>query len=706
MLLGLQPTMMMASAGKPITIEETYGIGGIDQYTKLMLSFDGSSCVYDLSVPPKDNLGWNASTWTGTGYFWGGGGAYFAAANYCYLPAHNDWWMNTDYTIDFIIYPNSVAAGSAGMIFAQSNGGGQDNSNYNECWIDGATKKLIWQVVQGGTLYVNITSATAIAVPGWSHVALVRKGNNWRIYINGVMQAETNSSGGPAAAFTGAFILGVQPGGLYPLDAYMDNFRISKGIARWTKNFGFNLFGPYTYPDIGGADQNTVLLVHCDGNEGGTVVADWSAGNNGNGTIIGAAKTSRNVAGGFATRRFGSTGLYLDGASGVSWPASANFNMGSGDFTVECWFCITGGSTHRTMIGQMDAAATIPSHSFSLRVDPSNRLYGTLGQGSTNTVITGATAIAAANTWHHAAMVRSGTSLWLFLDGVLDAGLTISGAVNSSSNQMVLGQIGEYTGGQRWVGYLDEIRISRVARFTANFTPPIAPYGCTGNDGFTKLLLHFEGTAFDVSPRGYGQVGTAGAGIVYANAFWRGAVNFNGVVNQAYISFPNGGVYGGAWDFGANDFTIDWWMYVTSLADNRGVFWHCTDNSNWVRCHVATNGAMQFAVMTGGVAQIAVTTAAGAVPVNEWHHWAVVRSGNVWTIYKDGASIATTTQAYTIPAFSGPFVLGVVDNANNGPMAGWMDEFRVSAPYARWKANFARPLVPYNASGCSGAQAQ
>ena len=41
-----------------------------------------------------------------------------------------------------------------------------------------------------------------------------------------------------------------------------------------------------------------------------------------------------------------------------------------------------------------------------------------------------------------------------------------------------------------WLGYVDELRVSSVARYTAAFTPATLPFVA---DAFTQLLFHFDG---------------------------------------------------------------------------------------------------------------------------------------------------------------------------------------------------------------------
>ena len=250
-------------------------------------------------------------------------------------------------------------------------------------------------------------------------------------------------------------------------------------------------------PDLNGNDAFTVLLLHCNGVNASTVFTDYSPKQRGNAGVVGIAQVS---AGYF---KFGSGSVYIGSNGALTYPAHADFNMGSGDFTLECQFNVAGagGGTYRTMFGQMDSAATLTTHSFSIRLSATNQLYATVAQGGSNVVVTGGAAVTD-SIFHHAALVRFGNALKLFLDGVqVVADVAISGAINSSANLFAVGRIGEYTG-QQWPHTIDEIRISKgIARWTANFTPPTKAYGIAAPA--TKLIVQVPasgttGTAFNV----------------------------------------------------------------------------------------------------------------------------------------------------------------------------------------------------------------
>ena len=105
----------------------------------------------------------------------------------------------------------------------------------------------------------------------------------------------------------------------------------------------------------------------------------------------------------------------------------------------------------------------------------------------------------ALDTWQHCAIVKDVANTYCYVDGV-ETGL-LSGAPARTENVWSYNSTGTGTGGMRigggglWQametmdGYIDELRISDVARYTANFTPPTAAFT---SDSDTVLLIHGE----------------------------------------------------------------------------------------------------------------------------------------------------------------------------------------------------------------------
>jgi hypothetical protein len=223
----------------------------------------------------------------------------------------------------------------------------------------------------------------------------------------------------------------------------------------------------------GGNDAFTKILLHMDGANAGTTFTDNNIGGSAHTWTAASATTSS------TQFKFGSTSL-SDGASAgaISTPSSTDFNLGSGDFTIDCWFWVNAGAgTARFLCGTADASATTASQTASIGLTTGNVLqFRASLAASTN--VTGTTAFTTTG-WHHVAGVRVGNILRLFVDGVQEGGdVAFTGAVNACSTVYGVGTIGAFAGNV-WNGFVDEFRLSvGIARWTAAFAPPAAPYFC------------------------------------------------------------------------------------------------------------------------------------------------------------------------------------------------------------------------------------
>lgn len=78
-------------------------------------------------------------------------------------------------------------------------------------------------------------------------------------------------------------------------------------------------------------------------------------------------------------------------------------------------------------------------------------------------------------TWRHIAVVRSGSNLYCFNNGVLQSTTSITSAIFYKGPAVIVGKkANNFTTG---AAYIDDLRITKgYARYTANFTPPTAAF--------------------------------------------------------------------------------------------------------------------------------------------------------------------------------------------------------------------------------------
>jgi hypothetical protein len=115
------------------------------------------------------------------------------------------------------------------------------------------------------------------------------------------------------------------------------------------------------------------------------------------------------------------------------------------------------------------------------------------GYGFPTTVLTPAVAISPRE-WHHLAFVKDANNVRWFIDGVLVASAPSSGAISNAGSGSSVAAVGSVRRDEgftnpSFVGFIDTLRISNSARYSANFT---APTGDLGTDANTVVLLNFN----------------------------------------------------------------------------------------------------------------------------------------------------------------------------------------------------------------------
>jgi hypothetical protein len=139
-------------------------------------------------------------------------------------------------------------------------------------------------------LYVNgntvITGGAAVALTTWTHIAISRTSGSTILWVNGTQSGSTYTDAN--SYIQGPVILGAQPDGSTAFAGYIDEFRVSKGIGRYTATFT-----PATLAFV--PDSQTALLLNFDGLNNSTVITSselWTSIAYGSGTFVAIATGS------------------------------------------------------------------------------------------------------------------------------------------------------------------------------------------------------------------------------------------------------------------------------------------------------------------------------------------------------------------------------------------------------------------------------
>lgn len=355
----------------------------------------------------------------------------------------------SDWTVEFWMYPTQY--NNNGGLFGASNGGGTNAKLY--FYVSGSNLQLTGY--SGG--FTTILANAYPALNQWTYVSVSRSSStgNAYLYYNGVLQQT-----GAIAAITGItnpfYFFSDGEGASPGFYGYISNARVSN-TARYTGS-------SYSIPTaLTTADANTQLLTNFT-NAG---IFDAAAKNDLE--TVGNAQVSTTQA------KWGTTSMSFPATNGnylVSQPKQSNFLFGTGNFTIEAFVYPTAFSNAAAGIfgygldgGYTDWVLELDTSGNALWVDNnSGRFY--------------ASSALSLNAWTHIAVVRTNSAITLYYNGVsVGTNSTISNITgNSASARLCVGTGPQNIGGRQFIGYMDDLRITKYARYTANFTPPAAAF--------------------------------------------------------------------------------------------------------------------------------------------------------------------------------------------------------------------------------------
>lgn len=210
------------------------------------------------------------------------------------------------------------------------------------------------------------------------------------------------------------------------------------------------------------------LLLHGDGANNSTTFTDNSPTPK-TLTATGNAKISTTQS------KWGGASMFFDGTGDyLSTPVNVAFDF-TQPFTIEGWMFKTGngGPTLCGIVGNLSDASL---KGWRLGVGNTTGAVWDLAYYATDSTVKSVSGAAiAANQWYHFAVAHDGTSLRAFTDGVLNNTTATSLYPKAATAAL---EIGHQTASDRYFqGHIDDLRITKgVARYTATFTPPAAPF--------------------------------------------------------------------------------------------------------------------------------------------------------------------------------------------------------------------------------------
>ena len=575
------------------------------------------------------------------------------------IPSNAAFNLGTNnFTIEFWYYPTSFQSYSA--IVAQNN-----NTNSASNWnvlvkSDGA---VLFEAYIGAS-FISVTTS-ALSLSTWSHVACVRSGSTFTVYVNGTASGTPASEAGALNSNALAVRIGrtENTGTSRGIFGYVSNLRIVNGTAVYTSTFA-----PPTTPLT--AIANTSLLT-CQSptfiDNSTNTFAITAFGNSKPTTVnpFGFTNTSSE----YSTTTF-SGSAYFDGTNDyLILPSNAAFGFGTGDFTMECWIFPT--STKADMrLWEFGGNAD--------NVDISITSTGTINYYNGSTSALSSAGVISFNSWSHIALVRSSGTVTVYVNGT--SRVTQATTPNSGARAFYLGGVTS----THFEGYISNMRIVKgTAVYTGAFTPPVAPITAVAN---TQLLCNFTNAGIIDNAMMTNLETIADAKISTTQSKFGGtSMSFDGTGD--YLSTYNPSY---SLSVGSGDFTYECWLYVNSLPGTVTAVYHLKNDAALATTvfilELTPAGAVSLST---GTALIAAGTT-GKITTGSWIHFAFVRTSGVFKTFFNGIqdiSVANTTAYNGTYLHIGAWRYSSYDYSLNG----YLDDVRITKGYARYTSNFTPP---------------
>ena len=238
------------------------------------------------------------------------------------------------------------------------------------------------------------------------------------------------------------------------------------------------------------------------------------------------------------------------------------------------------------------------------------------------------------------------------------------------------------------------------AGLAANTAGVGGPGTNTSISGPTSTTTSLAALLTDRSTNAFTVTNNGGVSVVSTSTYgnYSGSLSFNGTTQ--YLTTPvatNGPLDLAA---GAGDWTVECWVYATSLAGSASIFWKAAGENPtyalWLNLTVpqwiVSDGAA--GVSSGGPPSIGLAQNLSAITTFTWYHFALVRSGSRITAYTNGVAATPQTLTFTMGNGSDGQLLYVGNANDNRFFPGYISNLRIVKGVAVYTTTTTIPIAP------------
>jgi Concanavalin A-like lectin/glucanases superfamily len=384
---------------------------------------------------------------------------------------------------------------------------------------------------------------------------------------------------------------------------------------------------------------------------------------------------------------------YFNGTSDyLNLNGQSQFAFGTNNFTIEMWVYPLSLSNSPSIYDSR------PNATNGAYFESYFNTNGTIGVYVNSATRSTTAAAVLTNTWTHIAFVRNGSTTTTYINGVSSASFTDSfNYLSGGTARPIIGA--NAFGLANYINsYISNLRVvNGTAVYTANFTPPTSALTAITNTALltcqSSYFVDNSTNAFTITLNGSPQVQpfqpflpTAS----YATSVNGGSMYFNGSTD--YLTAPNNS----ALTLGSNNFTIEGWFYITSLASSQFLYSINQNGSNYaaINVSVSTSGNLVLYASTSGSGWTTTNVTIGSgIAANVWYHIALSKISSNLTGYVNGVGGTSVSVGATLTNGT----INLIGAYTTNYLSGYISNFRIVNGTAVYTSNFTVPTAPLTA---------
>jgi hypothetical protein len=196
--------------------------------TSILLNFNPG--IYDAAMQNIVSTAGDAQVSTAV-QKWGSTSMKFdGTGDYLTVPSTQSFaFASGNWTIEAWVYLTANPSGSSGAYLTDFRGSNASNYAFGFINSGGVTKMLAYSSPNG-----DLIGSQTVSLNAWNYVAYVRNGSTITIYLNGTSNGTLTTTYTQSASTVN---IGSNSSGTETVTGYIQDLRITKGVARYTANF-------------------------------------------------------------------------------------------------------------------------------------------------------------------------------------------------------------------------------------------------------------------------------------------------------------------------------------------------------------------------------------------------------------------------------------------------------------------------------------